>query len=175
MKIQYNKPGHDRQKWILSAIIVILLLITIFFAVLYIKIEKNKEEGMDHTREMVLNNTDIVTIDQIDRFNGSESYHIIFGETDEKEAQVIFVPLTKDEDDYLTIKQEDIISEAAIKKNWQNECDQCKFIKLVPGIVDDKEVWELTYIDNKNRYIFEYRSLYDGEQYEKLQFTRLFN
>lgn len=61
-----------------------------------------------------------------------------------------------------------------IEKQWQSNCKQCKLIATKPAFLGDTPLWELTYYDEKNRYVFDYVSMYDGSEFEKVRLKRKF-
>src|SRR5690625_7399744 len=85
----------------------------------------------------------------------------MIGETNEGDKQVAFVPLLNKEKELTVIEQQEIVSRESVKKQWYNECEDCDFIKITPGIIDDEPVWELTYVNEMDHYVIEYRSIYD--------------
>src|SRR5699024_11513876 len=99
---------------------------------------------------------------------------IVYGQTSEGDKQVVFVPFTDDEKEMLTVDQADMINKEAIEAQWSEQCDQCHLIKTIPGILDDDFVWELTYIDEYDRYIFEFFSLSNGKPFDKYRLIRVF-
>src|SRR5690625_115594 len=172
--LQHNQTSRHPLKWAIYSILCVMLICLIVVIVLYIQIEKNKKAGFSETKTQVLAETDLTDIDKVERFHGEDAYHIVYGQTSEGDKQVVFVPFTDDEKEMLTVDQADMINKEAIEAQWSEQCDQCHLIKTIPGILDDDFVWELTYIDESDRYIFEYFSLSNGEPYEMFSLKRLF-
>ncbi|WP_377559121.1 DUF5590 domain-containing protein [Ornithinibacillus salinisoli] len=137
----------------------------------------NKTEGFAETKEKVIDSTDIVEVNDIIRFHGNEYYHIVSGKTNKDIKQFVFVPITEDKekkDEYIIIDQDDILSHDSIKRDWQNNCNDCNLIKIIPAIIEENPLWEITYTDDSNRYVMDYVSIYDGSQYEQLRLRKTF-
>lgn len=173
--LQHNRTSRHPLKWVIYGVSSIILICLIVVIVLYSQVEKNKTAGFSETKTQVLAETDLTDIHTIERFHGEDAYHIVYGQTSEGDKQVVFVPFANEEKDILTMDQSEMITKDAIEKQWSEQCDHCQLIKTIPGIVDDDFVWELTYVDESNRYVFEYFSLSDGEPYETFGLKRLFN
>lgn len=160
--------------WSLIIILIILIICFIYSVFLYYDVKASKTEGFAETEKQIINATSITEVDKIEQFNGDEAYHVIFGKDDKEEQKIIFYPLKGKEKDLTTIKQADVISEDQILNEWKGQCKDCKLVKIVPALVDDKALWEITYSDGSNRYVLDYLSIYDGSRYEQYRFKRMF-
>lgn len=120
----------------------------------------------------------LTAINRIERYHGDEAFYVVFGEEDTGEAVIVFIPFTdKDDENDLTIEtvqQSEIISEEEVLKQWAKDCSKCDLVKIVPGQLNEELVWEITYTDEQERYVFDYVSLFDGKLYEKLRFRKFF-
>lgn len=157
------------RKLVLLLISIFILSIAIYIGYLYYSIQQSKTKGFSNTEEKVLEQTDVTKVESIYRFNGEQSYHIIFGKTKDGTQKIVYVPLTKDNNEFTIIEQNEVLSEEEVKSYWYQDCQQCEFIKITPAMVDNKPLWEITYIDEKDRYVFDYLSLYDGSHYEQFR------
>lgn len=173
-----------KQKTWLSARKVIGLLIflglaaiTVYFLVLYSNIVNSKMENKEDLSAFIKAETDIHTITKMYHFQGEEAYDIIYGQDKaEKSEYVIFNPSgNKNKDDLLTYKADDLISEKSIEKEWQSTCKGCTLKRSSPAMINDKPLWEMTYINDQNRYVMEYISLKDGSTFEKLGLKLKYN
>lgn len=180
MRLTYNQPTK-RLSWIKWSLIILSVIIVtgfIYGVVLYNNIEKSKTAGFDETKEWVTQDTDITQVSSIERYHGEEAYHIVYGQTADKTDKIAFVPLLKNEDkhkkDIIVVDQADIMSKEAVQDQWQEQCTSCKLTKIIPGIESKQLLWELTYVDEANRHVLEYVSIYDGSQYEKFRFTQTY-
>lgn len=165
---------HRLFKWIALLSLLCVIIAIIYSTFLYLDIEKSKVKGMDSSEKRVYQETDILIIDKIEPFYGEESYHIVTGKDENKQAFIAFVPLTSVKEKIKVVNQADIISKDTIYNDWNKNCSKCKMIKMTPGIIEDEMIWEITYRDALNRYVLEYLFIYDGKQYERLRFTERF-
>lgn len=175
MRKGYSQPRYvSWWKWSILSLILLLFVCFIYGMFLYQNTQKNKTAGMAGSKEKVLQDTEIIMIDSMERFNGENSYHIAFGKNKDEQKKIAFIPLKNENKDIVLIDEADIMSKELVKNQWQEQCIKCKLIKITPGIVEDNELWELTYVDESNLYIIDYISMYDGTPYEQFRFTKMF-
>ncbi|MUK87292.1 hypothetical protein GMD78_02600 [Ornithinibacillus sp. L9] len=161
-------------KWSFLVLILLLIIVIVYSVFFYQAILNNKTEGFDHTRNKVLQTTDIVEIEVINRFHGETSYHVVSGLTEENMEQIIFVPLSDEEEELIILDQDEIMSYQSIKTKWENDCKDCDLIKITPAVLEDSPLWELTYKDHSDRYVIDYVSMHDGSRYEQLRLRKTF-
>lgn len=162
-------------KWIFLALLIIFLGIFIYLLTIYQSIEKNRTAGFEDIEAIVLKDTDISTVEEIYRFHEKESYAIVEGVTDKNERLFVFMLEEEKDRPLKTVKGSDIIDKQTILNEWEANCDQCTLVDITPAMIDDDPLWEITYRDHRDRYIFDYVSVYDGSAYEQLQFKQMFN
>ncbi|WP_240510180.1 cell wall elongation regulator TseB-like domain-containing protein [Virgibacillus profundi] len=141
---------------------------------LYNDLASAKTAGYDETKKQILENTSITNIDKIEQFNGAASYHVIFGENKDDEKKLIFYPLKGNEKDLTTIDQHEIMPKKEVLGQWNEQCKDCNLVNIVPALVDEKVLWEVTYENNSNQYIIDYLDIHDGTRYEQYRFNRTF-
>jgi uncharacterized protein YpmB len=171
-----NRTSNMKKTFIWGSVILLLLLIAalVYSIFLYQEIMESRTDGFAETEEQIMDATSLVSIEKIEQFNGADAYHIVFGENEANEKKIIFYPLEGNEKNLTVLDQSEIVSEETILNEWQKSCSACEFIKAVPAIVEDQVLWELTYIDESERYILDYVSIYDGTRYEQYRFTQMF-
>lgn len=157
--------------WICCIIIVICVIYSIF---LYKSIQSNKMKGFEDSKQIVLNETNVVEIDDIILSHSEQAYHVIIGQTKDKERKIVFVPQDETNEKLTIVNQQEIVSAQSVQQEWRKQCGECEFLKLIPAIVENEPMWELTYIDNNGRYIIDYLSIYDGTIYEQYRFRPMF-
>lgn len=164
-------------KWSLVTFIILLIACVVYMIFLYYEIQQTKTSGYTDVKEIVLRDTEVTEIDQILRFHGDKAYYVVYGKTIGAEEQIVFIPFEQKQDDegLTVIHQKDTISKDSIINKWQEQCNNCKLIKVIPGMLNNEPLWEITYIDPSDRYVFDYLSIYDGSQYEQLRFKRMFH
>ncbi|MFD1171731.1 DUF5590 domain-containing protein [Oceanobacillus picturae] len=168
----YTKPSWLR--WSLLLVGIVVVAIGIYAAFLYHDINENRTAGFETTKKQVLSATSVTDIEKVVTFNGAESYHVVFGQTDENDGRVVFYPLKGKEKTLTTIKEQEMISEEDMLRKWKSNCTDCEFIKIVPGIVDEEVLWEITYRDASDRYVLDYYAIEDGSQFEQYRLKQMF-
>lgn len=162
-------------KWTIIILSLLLIVGLIYGIYLYHTIEKSKVAEFAETEEKILQNTEIKKINAVDRFDGKTAFHILSGETKDGNKKIAFFPLNGKKKELTVIDESEIIPRQSMREQWNNQCKGCEFIKISPAMVNDEPLWELTYIDQSNRYILDYLSIYDGSRYEQFRFKQMFN
>ena len=161
-------------KWAILVLFLIIIAILIFLTILYSDIQESKTNGFPEAKQRVLQETDVVDIEDTLRYQGDTLYHVIYGKTEENESVIVYVP--EDKDEKITIvNQNEIISYDTVKEKWENKCINCELIDIVPAIIKEDALWEITYYDETKRYVLEYVSIFDGTEYEEFRFKKMFD
>ena len=95
-------------------------------------------------------------------YNGEETYSVVVGENADGEKLAVWIP----EDDKQKIKVEkysDGKSKEQIRKIVVKEHAPEKIISIKLGMERNVALWEVTYIDNANRYNYDYYDFKTGE------------
>lgn len=161
-------------RWTLSILFLLTVACGIYFIYLYNDLLESKTAGYEETKQQLLKAETLAEVDKIETFHGKEAYHVAYGKDQNEQSKLVFYPLKGKEKQLLTVNQADIVSKSEMKEQWRQECDQCEFIRITPALVDGKELWELTYIDDSNRYVFDYLDMHDGSRYEQMRFKSMF-
>lgn len=161
-------------RFFLISFSTILIVSIVYLIVLYNQVMSAKTEGFTDTEKKVISQTSIVTIEQITTFHEKESYHVVWGKTEDNMKQLAFVPIDSSDEQIIVVDEHDILSKEVIQNEWEKDCTSCQLNKIVPGKIRNNLVWELTYTDEKGRYVFDYLSIYDGTRYEQFSFSTMF-
>ncbi len=175
-----NQSNNQLYKNIFITVILISFIILIIGILSYmLNIEKKHSESFNHTKQKVIDDTEMTTITNMYSFQESEFYHIFLGENEAKDNLISVVQFDKEKENPIdkikTYEQKDFISQKSILDQWSETCDRCKFIKIQPAIIDDILLWEITYNDVEDNYLLAYYLMTNGEDFEKLKFKRNFN
>lgn len=80
-------------------------------------------------------------------FNRESTYYTITGKN--KEGQSILVIVPQHGGNIRVVKQQAGISEAQVRTMTKTSRHPSKILKIVPGVFNDKVVWEVTYLNKK--------------------------
>lgn len=166
-----------RKSLVYSMIIILLLFISmlIYGIFLYMDLNSNRTKGHEETKRELLKQTEITEITKIENFNGEAAYHVVYGKNEEGKGKIIFYPLEGNEKTLTTVDSTEVLSPSSMIDMWQTDCSACELVKITPALLDDEILWELVYYDEYDRYVFDYRSIYDGSRYEDIRYLRQFN
>jgi|SRR5699024_7745866 len=172
-QIRINPPRFSKIWMAIIAILILIITCLLYGYYIYSTAMKNKENQFDESKSYVLSEGYLKKIDQAESFHELDSYHIFFGESNEGEDSIAFLPLSSDED-AIILKQDDIIDKSEAKESIEKNCSNCSKIDVKPAMINDRPLWEITYFDERNRYNMDYISMLDGSLYERLQLKQTF-
>ncbi|WP_143030708.1 DUF5590 domain-containing protein [Thalassobacillus cyri] len=161
----------DWVKWTVLGCIVIGLILTIAAYWFYTDIMEDKQEGYGASKQIAVEETALIDIDSIQRYNGNEALHIVSGATESGEHGYAFIS-KKNKQLVTYVKKEELADAASLEKAWQENCDKCEWIDIKLGLEDDRTVWEMTYIDEQGRYVIAHYDAESGERYQQFAFRR---
>lgn len=174
-----NRSNINPYKVILLVIIGIVLIVVGLFFYNFSQIEKKRNAVFDASEKLVMNETDIEEISSKYVYQEKKLYHIFIGKNKEEEELISFIDLKQEnkpsKKDIKTYKTDEFISENEILDRWAQTCNQCELVKIQPAIIEGNILWEITYNDVDDRYVFDYYLMTDGKQYEELKLKRNFN
>src|SRR5699024_9737238 len=141
----------------------------------YQEIIRQRDEGYDDAEKIALKETELADIEDTYDYVGEHHYYIFFGKSNDDKKIVVFQQENDNGNEDITLlDQEDIVSEEANIKQWEDACPSCRLMSVKPAMIDDEPLWELTYKDDKDRLVLDYRSIKDGSGYEKYRFNQMF-
>jgi uncharacterized protein YpmB len=168
---------NSRYRWLFITIIILVILFIsalIYGIFLYMDLNEERTKGYRDTERELLQQTSLAEVENIDNFNGEEPYHVVYGMDESGEEKIIFYPLRGQEKTLTTISAGEILPARDMISMWQTECGTCSLVRITPALLDDERLWELVYYDEQDRYVFDYRSIYDGSRYEAIRYRSTF-
>lgn len=175
--MQNNRQKSFSFMWIKLGVVFLLIVMIVmitYFIVTYNGLQKSLNKGFTETTDVVLAETDIVEIEQIERFQELAEYHIVFGKTADGIDQIVFVLKDNQTENITIVNRADIMDKDIIEERWRSNCQQCNLISVKPAFLSRTPLWELTYYDESNRYVFDYVSMADGSLFETVRLKRKF-
>ncbi|HZW68868.1 MAG TPA: hypothetical protein VFF20_09760 [Pseudogracilibacillus sp.] len=162
---------------VLLFVLLFCIIATIVYAsILYRTIEKDRTTGFESAEQFVLKNSDIAELSEATYFQAEEGYFTFVATGADEEALYVFL---RDEE---TFKEEDLYILSAgqfvpveeLEGSVLTDCAKCSLLNSTLAMIDEVPLWELTYTDDANRYVIEYKYLENGKTFEKLRLTRKF-
>ncbi|HLS06934.1 MAG TPA: DUF5590 domain-containing protein [Bacillota bacterium] len=161
------------KRWIFLIIFLLCLLVVSYGAYLYVDIQAEKTKDFPKTRERIGAETNITHIDSIERYHDKQYFHIVFGKNEQTKEYIAFVPQAVD-DEITVIQTDEIINEETIINQWEQNCQACELIQIIPAMIDDDMLWEVTYV-NDDQYVFNYYTMTEGTLHEQIKLLQMFN
>ncbi|ASK63362.1 hypothetical protein CFK37_14950 [Virgibacillus phasianinus] len=156
-------------------LILVLISCFIYLFFLYNDIQQSRTTHYQDAKDKVLKMTEVTQIDNVTVYNGRQQFHVIFGATKNGENKIVYVPSDKKDKDLTVVDMSKIIKKQQIKNQWKEQCQNCELINITPAMEDGKPLWEVTYVDAADRYIFDYLSIYDGTRSQQLRLKSIFH
>ncbi|MBA2173905.1 DUF5590 domain-containing protein [Halobacillus locisalis] len=155
----------DWVKWtaiITSILFVLGLSLSIW---IYIDVYHDRTSSHAQATTLVLEKTELETIDDVSVYHGKETVHIMEGAVGNGRSALVYVQVD-DQKVLNVIQDEDYLSISEMKDIWKEECDGCAFRDIQYGYEEGEPVFEITYIDQQDRYVFNYYGL-DGQSFDQ--------
>jgi uncharacterized protein YpmB len=148
------------KKWILATALAVVAVI-LYSVYIYKDTMNGKLEGEAKAISIATQQADLSKVTAVDYYHGVSSYKIVQG-TDKKGAHwIVWVPDKKGK--VLIRKLRDGISQQEAIQIVMKERNPKEIVKVKLGAESDIPLWEITYIDQENRYTYYYLNFIDGK------------
>jgi uncharacterized protein YpmB len=148
------------KKRIISGILVTLLVIIIILSLFYLSIRNPLTKEQEQVVEYVQQNTDIQEVIDVSFYHGTDAFQVITGLDAEGEMWIAWYQL--EDQEIVLRKQNQGLSEEEVRDFAVNELNPHKINNIRLGIENDLPVYEISYIDQENRYAYYYITFKDG-------------
>jgi len=164
----------SRFRFVIWGIGILLLLTLGLLLYLYLTVMQGKTETYPQSEKIAIEETPIEKVSTVYRYHGAARYDIVAGVESNGEEGFAFIPKSTSKQDTQQletsyISRQNTISKDQILSQWRNECQGCEFIEITPAMDDQKPLWELTYMDAQNRYVFDYYYMKNAKKYEQFR------
>lgn len=170
---QLKKEKPHLLKWgvLISGLIFILLLLSVIY--LYVNVMQEKSTGFNQAKQTALDETELVEVEDVQRFHGDEAYFVVSGHDTNDQPLFVFVPF-EEESSIMTVDQPQTYTKEKVENDWKENCPTCSLTAITPGIIEETAVWEINYRPNKDTQIYEYITMEDRDLLEQLRFKKHF-
>ncbi|WIF96355.1 MULTISPECIES: cell wall elongation regulator TseB-like domain-containing protein [Pontibacillus] len=169
MRIRLYLPSieHKSGKLLLASVIIITLVLG-YLGYLYYVIQDDKTASFNPSKEIAQAETSLTSVNSVSRYHGMHQYDIVAGVDDNGEKGMAFIPVTEgnEKEEVIYVTGQEITSKETMQRLWSDQCMSCTFIEIKPAIHQDVPLWEITYKDEDNRYVFDYYKMENGKRYE---------
>ncbi|RWZ60295.1 hypothetical protein EQV77_03100 [Halobacillus fulvus] len=165
MKLQSSQSTVPRWlKWLFLSVGVLLLLGLVFAIWMYAEISQDRIAGYDPAAQIAMDETPLASVDEVTAYYGDQTVHIVQGQLEEGDPAVIYVDV--EAESVLEMITEDALTLEEFTTAWQQACGNCSFEHVQYGYEEQQPVFEVTYVDDQNRYVFDYFQL-NGESFDQ--------
>ncbi|PLT34901.1 DUF5590 domain-containing protein [Bacillus sp. V5-8f] len=153
------------KKWLIGIAVAILFVFGIV-AGTYISALGPKKDSEQEAFRVAQKEAGLVTMDEFFIYNGKDSYKVLIGKTADGGKKAVWLP-NDDDKKTVTANYDSGKTKEEILKIANKKPDEIISIKL--GMENNTPLWEITYLDDSNRYNYDY---YDFKTGEWLKFYR---
>ncbi|MFD1738516.1 PepSY domain-containing protein [Bacillus salitolerans] len=148
------------KKWIVVLLCILIIVIwqsifTYKSAQDYLTNQHKKAISAAKGVESIMEVTDIST------YHGTSSYSIIYSILSDDSERIICVP-NKDNLEIITIDPEEGISKEEAIEIVRNNRNPLSILSVTIGVEQNVPIWEITYLDQQERYSYYYVTFKDG-------------
>ncbi|WP_051744161.1 cell wall elongation regulator TseB-like domain-containing protein [Halobacillus karajensis] len=143
---------------------IILFLILILSVWLYVEVNQDRTEGHEEAKAIAKEAGGIHRVDHVFTYHGEKEIHIVQGSKEEGKW-LLFIDI-KEKDVLDEVPLDDVLPVAEMHAQWDESCSGCTFKDLAYAFEENEPVYQLTYIDERNRYVMDYFTL-NGEAFDQ--------
>ncbi len=155
------------KKWILISIIMIAIIILWQVISIYQTAMSPVKKEMEHAAEIAKQETNLMTVDQISTYNGTNAYIIVQGTNEENEEMVVWVDENKE---VVLTRAEDGIPKEEVLNYLQTDREPKEIISVTLAMEKNTPLWEIKFKDSNNQYNFHYIKYDNGEYFQRIIF-----
>ena|SRR5699024_7316390 len=172
--MKQNEFYINWKRVLLIVLLFCLIAVIIYASTFYRYINQSKTEGFPEAEAFVLENSDITEITNIAYFQAEEGYFTLQGQDNQEKQFYAFLKDNKklSKKQLYIVPFSDVLSVNELEADLSEQCANCTLIQSTPAMIDKQPLWELTYTDDANRYVIEYKYLENGKTFEKLRLTQ---
>lgn len=145
-------------------VIFVIILVSLIFigqgTYLYFNINKPQQVMEEAVQQYIDENLDVKDVTFSNFYNGTESYQIFEGKDDDGNGIFIWIKDTLDL--HMIKKKEDGLSYNEVLDFANKELEPKEIISIKLGMENSLPLYEITYINQENRYSYYYISFEDG-------------
>jgi uncharacterized protein YpmB len=154
--------------WTIAGILICLISLLVYFLVVYNQAIEEKKATFPSSKQEAIQETPLIEVLHINRYNGQKAYDIIKGKTESDEIGFALVPV-KDDLEILFVKESEGVSQSDMVSIWEESCTNCELDKISLGIDKGNFIWEIIYKNQNDKYIFASYLFSNGKLYEQLK------
>jgi uncharacterized protein YpmB len=150
--------------WVL---VVILLIISSLLSYTYIQAMKPLKSSEELAIKIVLEETNLVSIDDFEEYHGLESVLVVKGKNKSGESLIAWIPEDKEE---ITVRKEaDGITEKDAIKKVEQLSEPTKIMDVRLGMEKGIPLWEVYYLSDSNLINYYHVDFETGEWLKKIE------
>ncbi|WP_216829212.1 cell wall elongation regulator TseB-like domain-containing protein [Alkalihalobacterium elongatum] len=148
------------KKWVITCICLLVFAAIGISSYFYQTMRSPITEQEQLAIERALNETELSVVDDVSFYHGTEPYIVVKGRTDQDDTGLI--AWVGEEERIIVKNVADGLSKEEVRHFAQNELAPKELISVRLGIENRLPIYEITYIDENDRYSFYYITFEEG-------------
>lgn len=154
--------GDMMKKWFILVALLIFVAIWQLFA-LYDNVTNKWEQMVEEALHLAQKTASLETVANANFYHGTSAYYVIAGIDKTGEDIIVFVPEDLNREQIIVKKAKEGISEQEVKEQIIANRAPLSIKSIRLGVENNKPLWEVTYIDEQQRYTYYYLDFENGE------------
>lgn len=153
--------------WIKFITVFLIVLTIIIVVTVFYNANKPLTTAMDSASDAAIKSGQIVSVDSVQLYNGTQSFMTVFGVNEKGEEIAVFVD-EKSDKDFGTVKIEDGITAKQAVATVKEELDVKKILHVALGIEESGPVWEVAFKSDNDKLNYVYVYFESGQWWKRI-------
>lgn len=149
------------KKWIIISISLLVIIGILASAAIYKNALDSKQDLTSYAESAAKRESDIQTVNEVDFYHGTETYAVVHGLDEQNEKWIAWVP-EKEGKKIIVHREKDGWDELRVRTFVKKNANPKRLIDVRLGVEENVPVWEVSYIDQQDRYAFYYVTFSEG-------------
>lgn len=153
--------------WIKFITVFLIALTTIIVVSVFYSANKPLASATDKASEAAIKSGQIVSVDSVQLYNGTQSFMTVFGVNEKGEDIAVFVEENSDKD-FGTVKIADGITAEEAVATVKEELDVQKILHVALGVEEAGPVWEVAFKSENDKLNYVYVYFESGQWWKRI-------
>ncbi|MBM7703326.1 DUF5590 domain-containing protein [Metabacillus iocasae] len=151
------------KKWSILIIIFIIVIVSWQFASTYHQSVKGKQSDEEKAMVLADKKYQLKDVTNVQTYFGKDTFYIVKGTNNKGEKVIVWVPKDRKKHDMIMKKEASGITQAQARSLVENERNPQEIKSVRLGMERKLPLWEITYIDEENRFTYYYVDFESGK------------
>jgi len=157
------------KKWFFIIVAFVAICLITFSVTVYTMARQPLHETIEQAERIALEDLQYEAVNTSYIYNGSQSYTVVIGSSEENNSIVAFIPLTSEDQEVETRLMDDGVSAEEVLNMLNSEDAPSKILSTKLGYESIGPVWEVVYLDDEEMLNYYYVSFDNGEWWRTIR------